>query len=80
MSQMIWIIGALITCIFNLNYYHIKLILMLILCNYDACCHSFMKFSPLTCHFTNVILCNYDACCHSFMHIFSLFRVNYVLY
>ena len=34
----------LITCIFNLKYYHIKLILMLILGNYDACSHSFMNF------------------------------------
>ena len=53
--------------IFNLKYYHIKLILMLILCNYDACYHSFMKFSPLACHFTKV-------------HIFSLFKVIYVLH
>ena len=34
----------MITCIFNLKYYHIKLILMLILCNYDACYHGFMNF------------------------------------
>ena len=46
--------GGVITCIFNLNYYHIKLILMLILCNSDACYHSFMKFSQLTCPFTKV--------------------------
>ena len=27
---------------------------MLILCNYDACYHSFMEFSLLACHFTQV--------------------------
>ena len=40
---------------------------MLILCDYDACYHSFYEFSPLVCHFTKV-------------HIYVLFRVNYVLY
>ena len=35
--------------------------------NYDACYHSFMKFSPLACHLTKV-------------HIIVLFRANYVLY
>ena len=59
--------GAVITCIFNLNYYLILLIFMLILYDYDACYHSFYKFSPLVCHFTKV-------------HIYTLFRVNYVLY
>ena len=34
----------MIICIFNLKYYHMKLILMFILCNYDACYHSFMNF------------------------------------
>ena len=38
------LIHPLRKCIFNLKYYHIKLILMLILCNYDACYHSFMNF------------------------------------
>ena len=57
----------LITCIFHLKYYHIKLILMPILCNYDACCHCFLKFSPLACHFITI-------------YIFSLFRVSYALY
>ena len=57
----------LITCIFNLKHYQIQLILMLTLCNYDACYHSFMKFFPLACHFTK-------------FHIFALFRVNYVFY
>ena len=34
----------LIMCIFNLKCYHTKLILVLILYNYDACYHSFMYF------------------------------------
>ena len=40
---------------------------MLILCEYNACYHSFYEFSPLVCHFIKV-------------HIYTLFRVNYVLY
>ena len=40
---------------------------MLILCNYDACYHSFYEFSPLVCHFIKD-------------HIYALFRVNYVIY
>ena len=35
---------TVITCIFNLKSYRIKLILKLILCNYDASYHSFMNF------------------------------------
>ena len=35
---------GLITCIYNLNYYLISLIFMLILCNYDACNLNFMNF------------------------------------
>ena len=34
----------MITCIYNLNYYLISLIFMLILCNYDACYLNFMNF------------------------------------
>ena len=40
---------------------------MLILCEYNACYHSFYEFSPLVCHSTKV-------------HIYALFRVTYVLY
>ena len=40
---------------------------MLILCNYDACYHSFYEFSPLVCHSTKV-------------QVYALFWVNYVLY
>ena len=37
-------IETMITCIFNLRYYHIKLTLILILCNYDTCYHGYMNF------------------------------------
>ena len=57
----------LITCISNPYFRHNKLILMLNLCNYDACYHSFMTFSSLACHFTKV-------------HIFVVFKVNYIFY
>ena len=59
--------GDLITLIFNLNSYLIYLIFRLLLCNYDACYHSFYEFSLLVCHSTKV-------------HVYALFRVNYVLY
>ena len=58
---------SLITCIYNLNSYLILLIFMLILCEYNACYHSFYEFSPLVCYFTKV-------------HNYALFRDNYVLY
>ena len=57
----------LIKSIFNLKYYHIKLILMLIVCNYDACYHSFINFP----HWHAILL--------KFI-FFTLFRVNYVFY
>ena len=44
----------LITCIYNVSSYLISLILMLILCNYDACYLNFYEFSPLVCHYTKV--------------------------
>ena len=44
----------MITCIYNLNSYPNKLIFILILCEYDACYHTFSEFSPLVCHFTKV--------------------------
>ena len=48
-------------------FYLISFIFTLILCDYDACYHSFYEFSPLVCHSTKV-------------HVYALFRVNYVLY
>ena len=58
-----------ITCIFNLKYYHIKLILMLILCNYDACYHTFINFfhccdillKSTFLHYLGLIMCFIDV-------------------
>ena len=51
--------------IFNLKYYHIKPILSIILCNYDACYHSFMIFlhwhaillKSIFLHYLGLIMC-----------------------
>ena len=59
-----------ITYIFNLKYYHIKLILMLILCNYDACYRSFMNslhwhvilLKSTFWHYLGLIMCFVDVC------------------
>ena len=61
--------GYLITCIFNLKYYHIKLKLVLILCNYDAFYHSFMNFlhwrailqKSIFLHYLRLIICFTDV-------------------
>ena len=59
--------GVLITCISNPYFHDNLLLLMLNLCNYDVCYHSFMTVSSLACHLTKV-------------YNFVLFKVNYVFY
>ena len=58
---------SLITCIFKFHYYHIKSILSIILCNYDACYHSFVNFlhqhfiliKSIFLHYLGLIMCFY---------------------